>query len=104
MKEVPGIGINFDPANMILYGKGDPIAALDYLMPWIDQIHVKDANLAAKTGEWGVEVPWGEGQVGGKKFLAALLKKGYKGNFVIEREAGDRRAVDIALAIDRLRE
>lgn len=103
MKEVPGIGINFDPANMILYGKGDPIAALDHLMPWIDQIHVKDANATKTPGTWGEEVPWGDGQVGAKKFVAALLAKGYKGDFVIEREAGTQRAKDIAQAVERLR-
>lgn len=103
MKEVPGIGINFDPANMILYGKGDPVAALDHLMPWIDQIHVKDANAATTPGAWGDEVPWGDGQVRAKAFLAALAAKGYKGNFVIEREAGSQRVKDIAQAAERLR-
>ena len=103
MKAVPGVGINFDPANMILYAKGNPIEALDHLMPWIDQIHVKDANLTKVPGTWGEEVPWGEGQVGGAKFLSVLLAKGYKGNFVIEREGGAQRARDIALAVEKIR-
>ena len=102
MKEVPGVGINFDPANMILYAKGEPLAALKTLMPWIVQVHVKDALLTKKPGTWGTEVPWGDGEVGGKMFLAELEKLGYKGNYVVEREAGDRRADDIKLAIERL--
>ena len=102
MKEVPGVGINFDPANMILYAKGEPLAALKTLMPWIVQVHVKDALLTRKPGTWGTEVPWGDGEVGGKTFLAELEKLGYKGNYVVEREAGDRRADDIKLAIERL--
>ena len=102
MKKVPGVGINFDPANMILYAKGEPLAALKTLMPWIVQVHVKDALLTKKPGTWGTEVPWGDGEVGGKTFLAELEKLGYKGNYVVEREAGDRRADDIKLAIERL--
>jgi|GEM_PF-62710 len=102
MKEVPGVGINFDPANMILYAKGEPLAALKTLMPWIVQVHVKDALLTKKPGTWGTEVPWGDGEVGGKTFLAELEKLGYKGNYVVEREAGDNRAKDINLAIERL--
>ena len=102
MKEVPGVGINFDPANMILYAKGEPLAALKTLMPWIVQVHVKDALLTKKPGTWGTEVPWGDGEVGGKTFLAELEKLGYKGNYVVEREAGDCRAKDINLAVERL--
>ena len=102
MKEVPGVGINFDPANMILYAKGEPLAALKTLMPWIVQVHVKDALLTKKPGTWGTEVPWGDGEVGGKTFLAELENLGYKGNYVVEREGGNNRAGDINLAIERL--
>lgn len=104
LKVVPGVGINFDPANMILYGKGAPIAALDRLMPWIRQIHVKDALFTKTPGTWGEEVPWGDGAVGGKAFVSALLSRGYTGNFVVEREGGANRAGDIALAVSRLME
>ena len=104
LKVVPEVGINFDPANMILYGKGEPMASLDALVPWIRQIHVKDAVFAKTPGTWGEEVPWGEGAVGGKAFIGGLLARGYKGNFVIEREGGANRAGDIALAAARLKE
>jgi len=104
MKAVPGVGINFDPANMILYAKGNPIEAVRTLMPWIRQVHIKDANVTKVPGTWGEEVAWGEGQVGGKGFLAELDRLGYTGNFVIEREAGTDRPGDIAKAVSRIRE
>ena len=102
MKEVPGIGINFDPANMILYAKGRPLDALKTLYPWIRQIHVKDALVTRKPGTWGDETTWGDGEVGGKTFLAELEALGYKGNYVIEREGGNARTKDIGLAQERL--
>lgn len=102
MTAVPGVGINFDPANMILYGKGDPIKAVGKLGKWIRQVHVKDANVTKVPGTWGSEVPWGDGQVGGERFVTALTEVGYRGNFVIEREGGDTRVADIALAAGRL--
>jgi sugar phosphate isomerase/epimerase len=102
LKDVPGVGINFDPANMILYGKGDPMKALKTLMPWIVQVHVKDALYTKKPGTWGVEVPWGEGWSGGRSFITELEKLGYRGNYVVEREGGSDRAGDIRLAVERL--
>ncbi len=98
------IGVNFDPANMVLYDKGRPMEALDRLVPWIRQVHVKDAVYTEKPGTWGTEVPWGEGVVGGRSFIRALEANGYKGNYVVEREGGDNREGDIALAIRRLSE
>ena len=102
MPKVPGVGINFDPANMILYAKGNPRQALQVLAPWIRQVHVKDACETKEPGTWGTEVPWGEGEVGGKAFLEDLTRLGYKGNYVIEREGGNDRPGDIAKAVERL--
>lgn len=102
MAKVPGVYINFDPANMILYGKGRPLEAVRILAPWIRQVHVKDAKFTKVPGTWGEETPWGEGEVGGEAFVAALDAIGYRGNFVVEREGGDNRAGDIRLAIERL--
>lgn len=88
--------INFDPANMILYGAGDPIEAIGTLGEYIRHVHVKDAKSSAKPGEqWGDEVPFGKGEVGPKRFLRALKKIGYRGPLVIEREAGNSRVEDI---------
>jgi len=102
MAKVPGVGINFDPANMLLYAKGEPLKAVKTLMPWIRQVHIKDACQTKVPGTWGTEVAWGSGEVGGKAFLAELDKLGYKGNFVVEREAGNDRPGDIRIAIGGL--
>jgi sugar phosphate isomerase/epimerase len=102
MADVPGVGIDFDPANMILYAKGNPLEALKILMPWIRQVHVKDACATKVPGTWGTEVPWGEGEVRSCDFVARLEKLGYRGNYVVEREGGDSRAVDIRRAIEGL--
>src|SRR5438552_2926803 len=60
----PNVHINFDPANMILYGAGDPIAAVRLLGKHIRHVHVKDATASTRPGvEWGEEVPFGTGQV-----------------------------------------
>ena len=102
LTSVPGVGVNFDPANMILYAKGNPVEAVRTLAPWIRHIHLKDATLTKKPGTWGTEVPWGDGEVDAPRFLAELKAAGYKGNFAIEREGGDDRTGDIALAARRL--
>ena len=103
MKMVPGVGINFDPANMILYAKGRPRDAVRKLAPWIRQVHIKDAVQTKTPGTWGDETPWGDGQVGGDAFLLELQKQGYKGNYVVEREGGNNRKGDIKIAIEALR-
>ena len=98
----PAVGVNFDPANMILYDKGDPVEALQRLAPWIKHLHVKDAVRTEVPGTWGAEVPWGDGQVGPERFIAALEQIGFEGAMAIEREAGDDRPGDIKLAARRL--
>jgi len=102
LPKVPGVGINFDPANMILYAKGDPRTAVKVLLPWIRQVHIKDANVTKVPGTWGTEVVWGSGEVGGEDFIAELESLGYKGNYVVEREAGDDRVGDIRTAVGAL--
>jgi L-ribulose-5-phosphate 3-epimerase len=99
----PALGINFDPANMILYDKGNPIDAVRTLAPWVRHVHVKDAVRTKVPGQWGAEVPWGDGQVNCPAFLAALGEIGFRGALAIEREAGDSRLQDIQTAIARLR-
>lgn len=94
----PNVGVNFDPANMLLYGKGNPIDAVRLLGPWIRQVHVKDAVQSSIPGTWGEEVPAGTGQVDWPEFFAALGEVNFNGDFVIEREAGDQRVADILLA------
>jgi sugar phosphate isomerase/epimerase len=98
----PAVGINFDPANMILYDKGDPIEAVRTLASWVKHIHVKDAIRTTQPGTWGTEVPWGQGQVRGEAFLKTLQEIGYKGTLAIERESGSDRLGDIGLAVEKL--
>lgn len=100
----PAVGVNFDPANMILYDKGNPIEALRLLAPWIKHLHVKDATRTKEPGTWGAEVPWGDGEVGIVDFITALEQIRFQGAMAIEREAGEDRIGDIALAADRLRD
>jgi L-ribulose-5-phosphate 3-epimerase len=92
------VSVNFDPANMILYDKGNPIDALHLLGPWIRQVHVKDARRTKVPGTWGEEVPVGTGEVDWPALLAALKQLEFAGHFVIEREAGTQRVADIRQA------
>jgi L-ribulose-5-phosphate 3-epimerase len=92
--------VNFDPANMILYGAGDPIEAVKTLGQHVRHVHIKDAVLSKAPGTvWGEEVPFGAGQVGAADFLAALNQINYTGPLVIEREAGEQRLADVAIGI-----
>jgi L-ribulose-5-phosphate 3-epimerase len=98
------VQVNFDPANMILYGAGDPIDAIETLGRHIGHVHVKDATLSSRPGEeWGAEVPFGTGEVPPREFLVALKAAGYTGPLTIEREAGDQRLADVKFAIETLR-
>jgi sugar phosphate isomerase/epimerase len=81
--------INFDPANMILYGTGDPIDALEKVGRHVRSVHCKDAKWAApheRGKQWGTEVPLGDGDVGMETYLRTLLRLGYYGPLTIERE------------------
>lgn len=96
------IGVNFDPANMILYGMGDPVEAFRTLAPRVRQVHVKDALPAARAGVWGTETPVGQGAVNWDAFFAAATSIGRQVHFMIEREGGGgpERERDIATARD----
>lgn len=94
----PNLGANFDPANMLLYDKGNPIEALRTLGPWIRQVHIKDARRTKVPGTWGEEVVAGTGEVDWPAFFATLQEVGFKGDLCIEREAGNQRVADIGAA------
>lgn len=95
--------INFDPANMILYGSGEPIAALNQVGKYVKSVHCKDATWAARPGqEWGAEVPLGEGAVGMENYLRTLGEVGYTGPLTIEREIAqepERQKAEIGHAV-----
>jgi sugar phosphate isomerase/epimerase len=94
----PNLGINFDPANLILYGKDRPIEALESVRDWVVSCHCKDGVWPTTEGELGSEMPLGEGQVDIPAFVAKLKGIGYQGPLTIEREAGDDRIGDILRA------
>lgn len=96
------VGINFDPANMILYDQGDPVEALRKLLPRVRQVHLKDATRTKTPGTWGAETPLGKGAVDWPAFLAVLDGAGFSGDLVIEREGGDRRVEEVNLARERI--
>jgi L-ribulose-5-phosphate 3-epimerase len=102
----PNLKVNFDPANMLLYDKGDPLRAVEVLGPDIRSVHVKDANRPPRPGVWGDEVPLGKGQVNIRQFVKALKKVGYRGPLCIEREVGNQpeRLADLAHGIRYLKD
>jgi len=99
----PSIGVNFDPANMILYGMGDPVAAVRALAPRIAQVHIKDALPTQVPGTWGREVRVGTGAVDWPAFVSALAAVPATVRLAVEREAGEDRVGDIRAALALLR-
>ncbi len=103
----PNIGINFDPANLILYGSGDPIEALGVLYPHILSVHCKDGDWPPKgvPGALGSERPLGDGAVGMERFVGALAKAGFHGPLNVERETENQaqRLKEISGGIQLLR-
>jgi sugar phosphate isomerase/epimerase len=93
-----GAGVNFDPANIVLYDNGDPVEALRTLAPWVKQIHIKDGRRTRVPGTWGEEVVAGTGDVDWPAFFSALREVGFGGWCCIEREAGTTRPADIRAA------
>jgi sugar phosphate isomerase/epimerase len=97
--------INFDPANMILYGTGNPIEALKKVGHLVRSVHCKDAKWAApkeRGRAWGTEVPLGDGDVGFETYLRTLDSLGYTGPLTIEREIAhdrERQKADIGHAV-----
>lgn len=102
----PNLKVNFDPANMLLYDKDEPLAVLDLLAPDIRSVHVKDADRPTVKGNWGSEVPLGRGQTNTRAFVKGLKRIGYRGPLCIEREVGTQqeRFEDIEHGVKFLRE
>jgi sugar phosphate isomerase/epimerase len=102
----PNLSVNFDPANMILYGSGEPLEALRKVGRYVRSCHCKDATWSDRPGEtWGLEVPLGKGAVGIPAFIATLKDLGYSGPLTIEREiSGAQQIADIKAGIELLRQ
>lgn len=98
------VGVNFDPANMILYGVSEPVDAVGLLKGRIMHVHMKDATWSAKPKqEWGEEVVLGTGEADIPRIVSKLRAQGYTGTLAIEREAGNQRAADITEGINLLK-
>ena len=100
----PTLGVNFDPANMILYAKGDPIESFQALAPHVMQVHVKDAVPTEQPGTWGTEMPVGAGAVDWPSFFDVLAALPEPINAVLEREGGTDRVNDIRIAHELVKE
>ena len=102
----PNLRINFDPANMILYGTGDPIEALRTLAPHVVSVHCKDADWPPKDvpGALGTERPLGSGSVGIERFVGTLRDVGFRSSLNVEREVESQqeRLSDIRKAVQLL--
>lgn len=84
--------VNFDPANMILYGSGEPLAALKKIGRYVRSVHCKDALWSSQPGvTWGTEMPLGDGAVGMEAYLRTLDEIGYRGPLTVEREIPQER-------------
>jgi sugar phosphate isomerase/epimerase len=101
----PNLRINFDPANMILYGTGDPIEAWRTLAPWVISVHAKDGDWPGAPEALGTERPLGQGSVGMERFVKAVAKSGFRGSLNVERETEDQaeRLRDIREAVALIR-
>jgi len=101
------VKVNFDPANMILYGSGEPIPALKLVAKHVVGVHCKDGLWPTRKNKLGTEVPLGKGKVNIRRFIQTLADIGYKGPLTIEREiTGDQQKKDIIKArklLERIR-
>jgi len=90
------VGVNLDPANLILYGKANPVDALDTIGKWVRGVHAKDGNYPTDGRYLGEETALGKGRVDFPRFIAKLKALGYDGAITIEREiSGEEQIKDI---------
>ena len=93
-------GVNFDLANLILYGKANPVDAIEVLAPYVQGIHAKDGLWPTNPKELGQEVPIGTGKVDFPRIIARLKQLNYQGAVTIEREiSGPQQIEDVRGAI-----
>jgi len=96
-------GINLDPANLLMYGKGNPCDALDVFGEYVRGVHGKDGEYPTDGRNLGCEKPMGQGRVNYPLFIQKLKEKGYDGAITIEREiSGEKQISDIQMAKELL--
>ncbi len=117
------LGVNFDPANLVMVQGSDPVEDFKTLREFIFATHAKDGRMVKKgnpveiygafaegapddfhVDDFFLELPLGEGDVGFARYIRALREMRYEGYLTIEREAGDDRAGDIERGVGLLRE
>ena len=79
-------GINFDLANLVMYGKANPVDAIELIAPYVQGIHAKDGMWPTNPRDLGEEVPIGKGKVDFPRLIARLKELNYGGAVTIERE------------------
>jgi sugar phosphate isomerase/epimerase len=87
-------GVNFDLANLILYGKANPVDAIELLGPYVQGIHAKDGLWPTNPRELGQEVPIGKGKVDFPRIIRRLKELNYRGAVTIEREISGAQQVE----------
>lgn len=99
------VGVNFDAGNLILYGKANPVDALDVIGKYVRGVHAKDGEYPRDGYSLGEEKPFGEGKVNYKALIPKLVSLGYKGAITIEREiSGPQQVRDILRAKSMIEE
>ena len=99
------LAVNFDPANMILYGAGQPLEALNVVGRYVRSVHCKDASVERMPGQpWYEDAPLGQGEVDMRAFLLKLKDLGYAGPLTIEREYAPDQIGDIRAALQLLQD
>lgn len=92
-------GVNFDLANLILYGKANPLDAIELLGPFVQGIHAKDGLWPTNPKELGEEVPIGKGKVDFPRIITRIKALNYRGAVTIEREvSGPQQLEDVRAA------
>jgi len=96
---LPNLGVNLDPANLLMYGKANPLDAVDLFGSLIRGVHAKDGEYPTGAKALGVEKPLGEGRTNYPEFIKKLKRSGYRGALTIEREIeGEQQLRDIRRA------
>jgi sugar phosphate isomerase/epimerase len=97
------VGVNLDPANLLMYGKANPCDALKVIGKYVMGVHCKDGLYPTDGRQLGREVPMGEGVVDFPRLIASLEALGYRGDYTIEREiSGEQQRRDILKAVEML--
>lgn len=100
------VGVNFDPANLLIYNQDDPADFLNLLADRVGVVHCKDGRRPEKAGEMGKETPLGKGDTRFAALMAQLIGQSFRGPLIIERELplGPEQQRDVAEAIGWLKQ